>query len=52
MKSVSEADYTHITKYKHPKGGVDVIMSKFNTPKNIIKFAQNTGCTCSMCEQS
>ena len=27
-------------------------MSKFNTPKNIIKCAQNIGCTCSMYKQS
>ena len=37
---------------KHSKGGVDVKMPKFNTPKNIIKCAQNIGCTCSICEQS
>ena len=30
---------------KYTKGGVDVIMSKFNNPKNIIKCAQNIGCT-------
>ena len=29
---------------KHSKGDVDVIMSKFNNPKNI-KCAQNKGCT-------
>ena len=37
---------------KHSKGDVDVIMSKFNTLKNIIKSKQNIECTCSMCEQS
>ena len=37
---------------KHSKCGVDVIMSKFNFPKNIMKCAQNIGCTCSICEQS
>ena len=31
---------------KHSKGGVDVIMSKF---KNIIKCAQNIGCTHVQC---
>ena len=31
-----------ITQYKHPKGGVNVIMSKFNTPKNIIKYQMCT----------
>ena len=30
-----------ITQCKHPKGGLVVIMSKFNTPKNIIKCTQN-----------
>ena len=29
---------------KHTKGVVDVIMSKFNNHKNIIKCAQNIGC--------
>ena len=30
-----------ITQCKYPIGGVDVIMmSKFNTPKNVIKFHQ------------
>ena len=37
---------------KHSKRGADIIMSKFNTPKNIIKCAQNMGCKLSMCEQS
>ena len=32
----------HITQCKHTKGGVDVIMSKFNTPKNIIKYQMCT----------
>ena len=45
-----------IKQCNHSKGGVDVIMSKFNTPKNIIKgiikYAQNIRCTCSICEQS
>ena len=45
-------DYTQITLCKYSKGSVDVIMAKFNTPKYIIKCAQNIGCTCSMCEQS
>ena len=45
-------DSTQITQCKHTKGGVDLIMSKFNTPKNIIKCAQNKRCTSSMCEQS
>ena len=27
-----------ITQSKHPKGGVDVIVSKFNNPKNIMKY--------------
>ena len=27
-------------------------MSNFNTPKNIVKCAQNIGNTCSMCEKS
>ena len=30
---------------KHSKGGVDLIMSKFINPKNIIKSAQNVECT-------
>ena len=34
---------------KQSKGGVDVIMSKFNNPKNIIKCAQNIGCTHVQC---
>ena len=40
---------------KHSKGGIDVIMSKLNTPNNITKCAQNrrcTSCTSSMCKQS
>ena len=45
LKYVSITDYTQIKKSKHTKGGVDVIMSKFNNPKNIIKCAQNIGCT-------
>ena len=35
--------------YKHFKGGVDVIMSKFNNPKNIVKCAQNIACTHVQC---
>ena len=31
-------DYTQITKCKHPKGGVDIIMSKFDTPKKYNKI--------------
>ena len=45
-------DYTQITQRKHSKGGVDILMSKFKTPKHIIKCAQNIGYICSMCEQS
>ena len=33
MKYVT--DYTHITQCKHSKGGVEVIMSKFNTSKKL-----------------
>ena len=33
MKSVSTTDYTQITQCKHSKGSVELIMSKFNTPK-------------------
>ena len=36
MKSVSVTDYTQITQCKHSKGGVDIIMPKFKTPKYII----------------
>ena len=36
MKTVGLTYYSHITLCKHPKGGVDVIMSQFNTRKNII----------------
>ena len=32
--------------------GVDVIMSKFNNPKNIIKSAQNIECTHVQCESN
>ena len=46
-----ESKELKITKCKHPKGYVDVVMSKFKTPKNI-KSAQNKRCTLSMCEQS
>ena len=37
MKTVGVTDYTQITKFKHPKGGVHAIMPKFNTLKNIMK---------------
>ena len=40
-----------ITQRKHPKCGVDVIMSEFTNLKNIIKCAQIRRCTSSMCEQ-
>ena len=39
-KTVGVTDYTQITQCKHSKGGVDVIMSKFNTQKNKIKYYQ------------
>ena len=29
-----------MTQCKHPKGGVDTIISKFNTPENIIEYNQ------------
>ena len=35
-KSVRVANYTKITQCKHPKGGVDAVMSKVSTPKTII----------------
>ena len=38
-KSVLITDHTQITQCKHSKGGVDVIMFRLNTPKNIIKCA-------------
>ena len=31
-----------IAQCKHPKGGVDVIISKFNTPKNIKYYQMHT----------
>ena len=34
---------------KQSEGGADVIMSKFNNPKSIIKCAQNIGCTHVQC---
>ena len=34
-----------------PKFGVDIILSKFKTPKYILKCEQNIGCTWSMSEQ-
>ena len=40
METVGVTDYTQITKFKNPKGGVDAIMSKLNTLKNIIKYYQ------------
>ena len=50
MNEICLTNRLHTNKQcKHSKGGVDVILSKFNPPKNIIKCAQNTGCTCSMC---
>ena len=49
MKSVLDTDYTQITQCKDSKGGVDIIMSKFNTPKYIIKCAQNIGCRDAQC---
>ena len=52
MKSIWVTDNTQITQCKHSKGGVDAIMHKFNTPKYVIKCAQNIGCTSSMCEQA
>ena len=32
----------HISQYmyKHTKGGVDIIMSKFNTPINLVQYYQ------------
>ena len=30
---MGDTDYTQIAQCKHPKGGVKVIMAKFNTPK-------------------
>ena len=42
MKSVCDTDNT-LTQSKHSKGGVDVIMSKFNTPKYLIKRTQKYG---------
>ena len=41
MKTLGVTDKTQITQCEHPKGGVDVIVSKLNTPKNIIKCTQN-----------
>ena len=40
IKFVLDTDNTQITQCKHYKGGVQIIMSKFNTPKCIIKCAQ------------
>ena len=37
LKTVGVTDYTM---YYHHKGGADVILSKFNNPKNIIKYYQ------------
>ena len=37
---------------KHSIVGVDVTMSKFNTHKSNIKYAQNIRYTCSICEKS
>ena len=36
---------------KHSKVCVDVPMSKFNTHKSNIKYAQNIRYTCSICEK-
>ena len=36
MKLVGVTDYTDIAQCNQSKGGVVVIMSKFNTPKNMI----------------
>ena len=52
MNSIGITVYTQITQCKHSKGDVDVIMTKFNIPKNIIKCTQNIMRTSSMCEQS
>ena len=41
MKTVGVRDYTQITQSKNSKVGVDVIMSKFNTSKNITKILSN-----------
>ena len=40
MKFVLDTVYTQIIQFQHYKGGVQIIMSKFNTPKYIIKCAQ------------
>ena len=42
MKSVCDTDNT-LTQSKHSKGDVDVIMSKFNTPKYLVKRTQKYG---------
>ena len=41
MISVWITDYTQIKQCMRSKGGVDIIMSKFNTSNNIIKCTQN-----------
>ena len=40
MKFVLDTNYTQITQCKHSEGGVHITISKFNTPKYIIKCAQ------------
>ena len=39
MQSVWDTDYTQITQCKHSKGDINVLESKFKTPKYIIKCA-------------
>ena len=52
MKTVGVTIYTQISQCKHFKGGIDIIISKLNTLKSIVKYSQNRGCRSSMCEQS
>ena len=53
LNCVWSTDYTQITKCKHSKEGVDIIMSKLNSPKNIIICAEKKiGCTSLLSEQS
>ena len=51
MKSVL-LQITHKEQCKHSKGGVDVIMSKFNSQKYYQMCTKYRVHTCSMCEQS
>ena len=44
MKTVGVTYYTQIIQSKYPKGGADVIMSKFNTLKNIPKIVHKIEC--------